>query len=155
MIHLIDSNLYIRAFRDAAFGQTLRDFHRSRLASIVLSAVVIHELLVGATTARSEQRLRRGLLEPFHARRRLHVPSLQTWDVAARVDRRLRTRRALATKLRSRSFFNDMLIAASAREIGAVIVTDNRTNPAEHKKFVESEINKWGPVIKAAGTYAD
>ena len=39
--------------------------------------------------------------------------------------------------------------------LGAVIVTDNRMNPAEHKKFVESEINKWGPVIKAAGTYAD
>jgi tripartite-type tricarboxylate transporter receptor subunit TctC len=27
--------------------------------------------------------------------------------------------------------------------------------PAEHKKFVEAEINKWGPVIKAAGQYAD
>lgn len=39
--------------------------------------------------------------------------------------------------------------------LGAVIVTDNRVNPAEHKKFVESEINKWGPVIKAAGQYAD
>jgi tripartite-type tricarboxylate transporter receptor subunit TctC len=39
--------------------------------------------------------------------------------------------------------------------LGAVIVTDARVNPAEHKKFVESEINKWGPVIKAAGQYAD
>jgi tripartite-type tricarboxylate transporter receptor subunit TctC len=39
--------------------------------------------------------------------------------------------------------------------LGAVIVTDGRVNPAEHKKFVESEINKWGPVIKAAGQYAD
>jgi tripartite-type tricarboxylate transporter receptor subunit TctC len=39
--------------------------------------------------------------------------------------------------------------------LGAVIVTDNRVNPADHKKFVESEINKWGPVIKAAGQYAD
>jgi tripartite-type tricarboxylate transporter receptor subunit TctC len=39
--------------------------------------------------------------------------------------------------------------------LGAVIVTDNRTNPAEHKKFVEAEINKWGPAIKAAGQYAD
>jgi tripartite-type tricarboxylate transporter receptor subunit TctC len=28
-------------------------------------------------------------------------------------------------------------------------------NPAEHKKFVEAEIAKWGPVIKAAGQYAD
>jgi tripartite-type tricarboxylate transporter receptor subunit TctC len=39
--------------------------------------------------------------------------------------------------------------------LGAVIVTDARVNPAEHKKFVEAEINKWGPVIKAAGQYAD
>jgi tripartite-type tricarboxylate transporter receptor subunit TctC len=39
--------------------------------------------------------------------------------------------------------------------LGAVIVTDGRVNGAEHKKFVESEINKWGPIIKAAGVYAD
>jgi tripartite-type tricarboxylate transporter receptor subunit TctC len=39
--------------------------------------------------------------------------------------------------------------------LGAVIVTDARVNPAEHKKFVEAEIAKWGPVIKAAGQYAD
>lgn len=39
--------------------------------------------------------------------------------------------------------------------LGAVVVTDARTNGAEHKKFVEAEINKWGPVIKAAGQYAD
>lgn len=39
--------------------------------------------------------------------------------------------------------------------LGAVIVTDARVNPAEHKKFVEAEIAKWAPVIKAAGQYAD
>ncbi len=39
--------------------------------------------------------------------------------------------------------------------LGAVIVTDARTSGAEHKKFVEAEINKWGPIIKAAGQYAD
>jgi tripartite-type tricarboxylate transporter receptor subunit TctC len=39
--------------------------------------------------------------------------------------------------------------------LGAVIVTDNRLNPAEHKRFVEAEINKWGPAIRAAGQYAD
>jgi tripartite-type tricarboxylate transporter receptor subunit TctC len=39
--------------------------------------------------------------------------------------------------------------------LGAVVVTDGRTTPSEHKKFVEAEINKWGPVIKAAGQYAD
>jgi tripartite-type tricarboxylate transporter receptor subunit TctC len=39
--------------------------------------------------------------------------------------------------------------------LGAVVVTDNRTDPAVHKQFVASEIQKWGAVIKAAGQYAD
>ena len=39
--------------------------------------------------------------------------------------------------------------------LGAVVATDKRIEPAEHKKFVQSEIDKWGAVIKAAGTYAD
>jgi tripartite-type tricarboxylate transporter receptor subunit TctC len=39
--------------------------------------------------------------------------------------------------------------------LGAVVITDNRTNPAEHKKFVAAEIEKWSAVIKAAGQYAD
>jgi tripartite-type tricarboxylate transporter receptor subunit TctC len=39
--------------------------------------------------------------------------------------------------------------------LGAVVVTDNRVNPADHKKFVEAEIAKWAPAIKAAGQYAD
>ena len=39
--------------------------------------------------------------------------------------------------------------------LGAVVITDARMGGAEHKKFVESEIAKWGPAIKAAGQYAD
>ena len=39
--------------------------------------------------------------------------------------------------------------------LGAVVVTDKRMEPAEHKKFVAAEIGKWSPVIKAAGVYAD
>ena len=32
---------------------------------------------------------------------------------------------------------------------------DGRVNAAEHKKFVEAEIDEWAPLIKAAGQYAD
>jgi tripartite-type tricarboxylate transporter receptor subunit TctC len=38
---------------------------------------------------------------------------------------------------------------------GVVVVTDKRVEPAEHKKFVQAEIAKWSPIIKAAGVYAD
>ncbi len=39
--------------------------------------------------------------------------------------------------------------------LGAVVAADARVNPAEHKKFVEAEIAKWTPIIKANGQYAD
>jgi tripartite-type tricarboxylate transporter receptor subunit TctC len=39
--------------------------------------------------------------------------------------------------------------------LGAVVVTDSRVEPAEHKKFVAAEIAKWSPIVKAAGVYAD
>jgi tripartite-type tricarboxylate transporter receptor subunit TctC len=39
--------------------------------------------------------------------------------------------------------------------LGAVIITDKRVEPAEHKKFVSAEIAKWGPVISAAKVYID
>ena len=39
--------------------------------------------------------------------------------------------------------------------LGAVVATDDRIEPAGHKKFVKAEIDKWSPSIKAAGVYAD
>jgi tripartite-type tricarboxylate transporter receptor subunit TctC len=39
--------------------------------------------------------------------------------------------------------------------LGAVVISDKRAESAEHKKFVASEISKWGPIIKEAGVYAD
>jgi len=125
MIHLIDSNVYIHAFRDVAFGEALRQFHQKHLPHLVLSAVVAHELLVGAANAARERSLRRGLLEPCRTRQRLHVPARQTWEMAATIDRLLRKRINLQSRLQTRSFSNDILIAASARELGAMIVTEN------------------------------
>lgn len=39
--------------------------------------------------------------------------------------------------------------------VGAVIVTDDRTGPTGHRKWVFAEIEKWGAIIRAAGQYAD
>jgi tripartite-type tricarboxylate transporter receptor subunit TctC len=49
----------------------------------------------------------------------------------------------------------DPAFVKSMESLGAVMITDARNNPAEHRKYVESEIAKWGAVIKAAGQYAD
>ncbi len=39
--------------------------------------------------------------------------------------------------------------------LGAAVVTDQRVEPAEHRKFVMAELAKWSPILKAAGVYAD
>ncbi|KPU97838.1 hypothetical protein APR50_01625 [Variovorax paradoxus] len=49
----------------------------------------------------------------------------------------------------------DPAFIKSQEGLGAVIITDARVNGPQHKKFVETEIEKWGAVIKAAGQYAD
>ena len=54
-----------------------------------------------------------------------------------------------------RNALKDPTFIKNQEALGAVIVTDNRLSPAEHKKFVEAEIAKWGAAIKAAGQYAD
>ena len=49
----------------------------------------------------------------------------------------------------------DPQFVKSEEALGAIVVHDARANSAEHKKFVQSEVAKWGAVIKAAGQYAD
>ena len=67
------------------------------------------------------------------------------------------TPKAVTDKLNAalRAALKDADFVKNEEKLGAVIVTDARLGGAEHKKFVEAEIAKWGPVIKAAGQYAD
>ena len=54
-----------------------------------------------------------------------------------------------------RSVLSDAAFIQKQEAMGAVMIIDKRTDPAEHKKFVAAEIAKWSPIIKAAGVYAD
>ena len=67
------------------------------------------------------------------------------------------TSKAVVDKLNSalRAALKEPEFIKREEALGAVVMTDARLGPAEHKKFVEAEINKWGPAIKAAGQYAD
>ena len=67
------------------------------------------------------------------------------------------TPKAVVDKLNSalRAALKDPEFIKREEALGAVVITDARLGSAEHKKFVEAEIARWGPVIKAAGQYAD
>ena len=73
----------------------------------------------------------------------LYAPKGTPADVMAKING------ALKAALKDPEFM------AKQEALGAVIITDQRTDPAEHKKFVASEIAKWGPVLTAAKAYID
>ncbi|CAN7490320.1 tripartite tricarboxylate transporter substrate-binding protein [Rhizobacter sp. LjRoot28] len=73
----------------------------------------------------------------------LYAPKGTPKDVAAKLNTALK------------AVLKDADFVKSEEGMAAVVVSDARSNPAEHKKFVEAEINKWGPVIRANVQYAD
>ena len=124
-MYVIDTNFYTRAFVDPAFGPEFRSFYRPAIRQLRVSAVVLFEILAGATDARREREYEQAVLGPFGPRGRLLVPTASTWRLVAGADRALRTRGGYTGSLAQRSFLNDMLIAASCREVGATLVTAN------------------------------
>ena len=50
MKYVLDANLYIRAFRNEADARELEAFYAAFVPVTYLSSIVVHELLVGATT---------------------------------------------------------------------------------------------------------
>lgn len=49
----------------------------------------------------------------------------------------------------------DATVKQRFAELGAESVADKRATPEAHRSFLKSEIDKWGPIIKKAGVYAD
>ncbi len=49
----------------------------------------------------------------------------------------------------------DPAVVAKAADLGAVIVPEAKQTPEALQAWVKDEINKWAPLLKAAGQYAD
>lgn len=49
----------------------------------------------------------------------------------------------------------DPAVIQKINDLGAVIVPESKQNPAALQAWLGSEIAKWGPLLKAAGQYAD
>lgn len=89
-----------------------------------LSAVVMMELLGGAFSAR-DRKLLQGIFHAFTKLGRILTPSTATYREAGDVLRQLQTAQGYGLG-RSHSLANDVLIALSARSIGATVITQNK-----------------------------
>lgn len=122
---VIDTSVYLTVLRDERFALDFRKRYAREIPRTFFSSVVVQELLAGARTPR-HRRQAAALYEPFERVRRILSPTHAVWKDAGRVIA------VLAVKypdIRSRlqpGFLNDVLIALSARSIGAAVLTRNQ-----------------------------
>ncbi len=137
MKYLLDTNVYLGASGSEEARARFRETFFPLLPATYLSAVVFYELLVDA-----EDRQTRDLVQeftrPMERVGRVVAPTFEDWRQAADVMSAIEERdRAWRSKLPA--LVNDVLIALSARRIGATVVTYNGKNfrlIRRHKEFL-------------------
>lgn len=116
---VIDTNVYVDWINQGQYEEIL--FQRETVK--YLSAVVVMELRAGAFSSR-ERRLLQRLEGAFEKAGRLLTPTPRVFAEAGDVLRRLQADRGYRIRARH-SIANDVMIALSARSIGATVVTQN------------------------------
>jgi predicted nucleic acid-binding protein len=129
----VDTSVYIENFRTGRFTLPLL-----RSAWIVrCSAVVLHELRRGARTP-----LELRFVAELARKVRVLTPTERHWLESAEILSRIRKRKGYdAKKLRDLAF--DSLIALSARDAGATLITCNREDFAEIAKYLAYKVIFW------------
>jgi tripartite-type tricarboxylate transporter receptor subunit TctC len=49
----------------------------------------------------------------------------------------------------------DATVKQRFADLGTEPVAENRATPDAHRTLLKSELDRWGPIIKKAGVYAD
>lgn len=122
--YTLDTQLFIRAFRDPAANASLQVFHTVFAPFEYLSAVVVQELRAGATPAQADG-LQTHVFTPFEQRARLLTPSYAAWKQAGAILSRLIHAERPQPRAVARGFVNDVLLAVTCREAGVTLVTEN------------------------------
>ena len=120
--YVVDTNLYVDALRTEDGRRALDDFQSAFAPFLHLSAVVAQELRAGVAP-QAGPKFEAAMFGPFERRERVITPSYAAWIDTGRVLAEL----VAPSQWRSvtRSFMNDVLLAMSCREAGAILVTGN------------------------------
>lgn len=121
---LFDTNVYIAVLRDAAFATVFRPRYLRDLPLTFFSSVVAQELLAVARTPRHERQAK-ALYEPFERVRQIVTPTHNVWKEAGHLVAAIFESTPQFRSKLNQGLLNDILIALSARSIGASVVTGN------------------------------
>ena len=121
---VFDTSVYIAVLRDMAFATDFRARYARDVPRTYFSSVVMQELVAGARSF-SHRRQAALLYGPFERVGRVVTPTHRVWkDAGSVLARASDSLPGFRSKLAG-GFMNDVLIALSARAIGAAVVTRN------------------------------
>lgn len=123
--YVVDTNLYVAAIRTDQGNDELALFQGRFAPFLYQHSVVAQELLAGARDEAAYAEYAQDWVAPFEALDRVVTPSHAAWMRAALILTRLVHRGLRSPGGFGRSFLNDCLLAASAREEGFTLVTAN------------------------------
>ena len=131
MKYALDTNVFIDGFRSEDAQAEILSFLKRALPFTYLSAVVMQELAAGARTTQAARDVQQGVFEPFERRRRVFVPSAVAFVASGRALAAVAHREGWQLLDENPSLLNDALIAASCREEGITLIT----NDADFKRL--------------------
>ena len=136
MKYLLDTNVYLGAFRSEQKRTQFRHTFFPLLPATFLSAIVAYELYVNAQDNRTRGFIQE-FIRPLEHTGRVVCPTFDDWTEASRIVTAIEEKeRGWRSKLPA--LLNDILIALCARRIGAALLTYNRDDfrlIRRHKDF--------------------
>jgi predicted nucleic acid-binding protein len=142
--YVLDTQLFISAFRDPAANEALQQFHSVFAPFEHLSVIVARELRAGVR-AHDRKALERHVLRVYERANRTITPSADAWYRSGDLLAEMALKEGLEIARVSKAFANDLLLALSCREAGCVLVTDNERGFQRIRHFLQFDFTKPWP----------
>lgn len=136
MKYILDTNVYLEAFRSQAKRNQFRQSFFPLLPATYLSAVVAYELNVNAQDSLTRDLIQQ-FVRPLIRTGRVVTPTFEDWTEASTIVTSIRGKDK-SWRSRLPALLNDVLIALCARKAGAIMITYNRDDfrlTQRHKGF--------------------
>jgi predicted nucleic acid-binding protein len=143
--YVLDTQLFINAFRDPVANEALQRFHRAFSPFEHLSVIVAQELRAGVKQPSDRKALERNVLRVFERASRTITPSADAWHRSGDLLAEMAKQEGLEIARVSKAFANDVLLALTCREAGCVLVTDNERDFRRIRRFVQFDFMKPWP----------
>lgn len=145
--YVLDTQLFINAFRDPVANEELQRFHRAFAPFEHLSVIVAQELRAGVKRPTDRKALERNVLRIYERAGRTITPSVDAWHLSGDLLAEMARQEGLEIARVSKAFGNDVLLALSCREAGCVLVSDNERDFHRIRRLVQFDFMKpWPPL---------